>query len=167
MSRDHESSSRPCIQRCLLVRFSFGTAFLSSLLLQRIALGSDDCWLHSKVLEVLIPPVTQLFGVWIAMPALILVIVEIPRVGRPSQMWHNWSLDLAVVHLLPVDVFEPLMLLHARCAACNVTQAFGHVDGAKSGDQVACRGGHGAGEADFALYDSGTKSATEFLHVSR
>src|SRR5690242_10747463 len=88
------------------------------------------------------------------MPALVLVLVEIPRISGPAQMRHNRPLHLAAVHFVPVNVFEPLVRLDPRRPAGNVAEPLGHVDGAESGDQVARWGRHGAGEAHFAFYDS-------------
>ena len=66
------------------------------------------------------------------MCALILVVVEISCVRGSSQVWDDGALDLTVVHLLPIDVLEPLVLLDARRAAGDVAKALGDVDGAEA-----------------------------------
>lgn len=71
------------------------------------------------------------------MAALRFILVEIPRVGGPAEVRDNRAIDLAVVQAVPVDVLEPCMRLDAAGAAADVAEAFGGVDGAEAGDEIA------------------------------
>ena len=90
-----------------------------------------------------------------------IIVVEIARVGRVRQLRHNGALHAPVVQGVPVDAAEERVGLNALRAAGDVTQAVGGVDGAETGDEVACLGGHALGVGDFAVDDSGRVSVDE------
>jgi hypothetical protein len=85
--------------------------------------------------------------------ALRFILVEIPRIRRPSQMRHNGTVHFAVIQGIPIDIVEPSVGFDGAGSAFDVTEAFRRVDGAEARDEIAGIGRHGRGKAHATLYD--------------
>jgi hypothetical protein len=91
----------------------------------------------SKIFKITIPLLPQILGIRLPIIRLIVVLIEIPRVGRTSEVWDYRTGRPPMINGVPVDIPEPLVLFDSCGAALNVAETFGGVDGAEAADERA------------------------------
>lgn len=90
----------------------------------------------------------------------VVITVEIPGVSRSVELRLDGRVELAVVKLLPVNVFKPWMCLDIPGASRQITEPVRRVDSAELSDDVFCFWRHSAWILNLAGAYSFVSSAT-------
>src|SRR5688500_17984431 len=81
----------------------------------------------SKILKMVLPLRPQRLSITLPLLRLRLILIKIPRISRAPQMGHNGTQMAPIIHIIPTDILEPLVLLYCSRAAFDVSESVGYV----------------------------------------
>lgn len=104
---------------------------------------SATLFLTSKVPKSALILLSHLPSIRLLPMLLIWIDIEAPRIAMIPDRRNNRPTKAPVIDIIPIDALEERVRFNARCAAADVAQAVGSVNGAEFADDVLCFGGEG------------------------